>query len=136
MKILKHWLKVITTKSSGPGGQNVNKLNTKVDMRLPLPLLSKEIRDLVIEKYPSRVNKSLELFVSSDSSRSQTQNYNNCLEKLQEIIDSSLPPEPVKVDLAKKELIKGHKDKFQKNKEKEKRMNSLKKSFRKSFRDF
>jgi peptidyl-tRNA hydrolase ICT1 len=59
-------------RSSGPGGQNVNKVNTKADVRISLlsaKWLSEETIQRAQELYPNSINKEGEMFVSSQSER-------------------------------------------------------------------
>jgi ribosome-associated protein len=72
-------------KSSGPGGQHVNKTNTKVFLRWDLnnsEALSKEERKVIMEKLNTIINKDEILIISDQSSRSQIQNKANALKKL------------------------------------------------------
>jgi peptidyl-tRNA hydrolase ICT1 len=63
------------SRSSGPGGQNVNKLNTKVEIRFNvtqadwLPL---EVRERIFEYNPTRINKEGEIIVTSQENRFTT----------------------------------------------------------------
>jgi len=68
---------ISASKSSGPGGQNVNKVNTKVEVRLNIEdsnLLSDTEKALLFEKLANKINKLGELIVTSQSERTQLQN--------------------------------------------------------------
>ncbi|XP_066139693.1 large ribosomal subunit protein mL62 [Euwallacea fornicatus] len=79
--------------SSGPGGQNVNKVNTKVDVRFHVQSakwLSDKVKAKVLEKFQSKINKEGHLVFRSDITRSQQLNLADCLEKLRGCIRESL----------------------------------------------
>ncbi|KAL7751083.1 hypothetical protein RI367_003663 [Sorochytrium milnesiophthora] len=77
-------------RSSGPGGQNVNKVNTKATLRLPLrppPSWMPEYCLLKLrELQHNRINKADDLVISSERHRTQRQNQDDCIEKLYEMI--------------------------------------------------
>ena len=83
------------SRSSGPGGQNVNKLSTKVELRfniLQSNLLSEEEKGIILEKLSSKINASGELIVVSQNERSQLQNKEKTLERFYTLIAKALTP--------------------------------------------
>ncbi|KAL1547508.1 Pentatricopeptide repeat-containing protein [Salvia divinorum] len=86
-------------RSSGPGGQNVNKVNTKVDMRFNVKKahwLSEWVRERIMQTEKNRINKDGEIVISSTKTRTQKGNIEDALAKLQAIIDAAsyVPPPP------------------------------------------
>ena len=76
-------------RSSGPGGQNVNKLNTKAEMRFNVDdadWIPDEVKARLKESQEKNINKMGELYVSSQEHRTQKQNKLDCVEKLREMV--------------------------------------------------
>ncbi len=76
-------------RSGGPGGQNVNKVNTKVTLHWPVvssPSLPEDVRDRFRAKYGQRINKHGELVIYSGRYRDQGRNLTDCLTKLREML--------------------------------------------------
>jgi len=74
-------------RSSGPGGQNVNKVNSKAVLRwsvLRSPSLSEEERLLLIRKLP--VTVSGDLVIMSDRHRDQGRNREECRVRFREML--------------------------------------------------
>ncbi|KAM1385932.1 hypothetical protein ACFX2I_032196 [Malus domestica] len=98
-KITLDHVTVSFARSGGPGGQNVNKVNTKVDMRFNVEKaywLSEWVRERILQMEKNRINKDGELVISSTKTRTQKGNIEDALEKFQAIIDAAsyVPPPP------------------------------------------
>lgn len=85
-------------RSGGPGGQNVNKVNSKAILRWSVelsPSLSEDLRLRLKAKYSSRLTEDGSLIIVSQRYRDQKMNVDDCLEKLQAILRAALnPPKP------------------------------------------
>ncbi len=82
-------LTISHVRSSGPGGQNVNKINSKVDIRFHFDSaewLSQEVKEVVRPALERELNKEGFLVVRSDRTRSQLMNQADALRKLREAI--------------------------------------------------
>ena len=89
------------SRSSGPGGQHVNKVNTKVTLHWNVAE-SKSIadahRDRFFGRYRRRINKQGELVLTSQRFRDRGRNVADCLQKLRlMVLEVSKPPRPRKL---------------------------------------
>ena len=98
------------SRSSGPGGQHVNKVSTKVELRFDVmnsSLLTPEEKELILEKLSNRINQEGELVLVSQRSRSQLKNKEKVVEKFYEFLTKALTPQkkrkPTKPSPAMKE---------------------------------
>jgi len=85
-------LRIKTARSSGPGGQNVNKRSTKVQVRVPVSkiLVSEAQKALVRKKLGTRINKRDELEAESEESRSQDANRDLAVALLRKLITGAI----------------------------------------------
>jgi ribosome-associated protein len=77
------------TRSSGPGGQNVNKVNSKALLRWPIrtsPSLPEPVRQRFLSRYGNRVTAEGDLLISSQRYRDQAKNVDDCLTKLHDML--------------------------------------------------
>jgi ribosome-associated protein len=82
-------------RSSGPGGQNVNKVNSKVLLRWPVtvsPSLPQAVRQRFLGRYANRITAAGELLISSQRFRDQGRNVDDCLDKLREMLAAVASP--------------------------------------------
>ena len=82
-------IEFVTSRSSGPGGQNVNKVNSKVTLRWPVGIsviLSSEEKETIVQKLASRITLEGVLILSAQEKRSQQQNKEAVLAKLDELL--------------------------------------------------
>jgi len=80
-------------RSSGPGGQNVNKVASKAVLRWAVatsPSLSDETKARLITKLGRRINDRGELVLASQRYRDQARNIDDCLAKLREIVAAAV----------------------------------------------
>jgi len=83
------------SRSSGPGGQNVNKLNTKALLRWPVadsPSLPEAVRKRLLAKYGRRITGQGELLIVSQRFRDAGRNVADCLEKLRAMLRAVASP--------------------------------------------
>lgn len=83
------------SRSSGPGGQNVNKVSTKVELRFNVAdsnLLTEDEKELIKAKLNKKINNENELVIVCQSERSQFRNKEKVIEKFILLMEKVLIP--------------------------------------------
>ncbi len=86
---LLHELTFTTSRSSGPGGQNVNKVNSKVTLKWDVvhsTIVSPEQKEIIFKKLAARITTQGILMITSQEKRSQFENKEAALSKLDHLL--------------------------------------------------
>ena len=86
---IRNELKFTTSRSSGPGGQSVNKLNTKVTLRWDVKnsnILNDDQCSMLMIKLAKVINNEGELVLTAQESKSQVKNKEEVIRKLEVLI--------------------------------------------------
>jgi ribosome-associated protein len=115
-------------RSSGPGGQNVNKVNSKAVLRWNLmssPSLNLDLKGRMLARIGNQVAANGDLIITSDRFRDQIRNREDCIQKFGDILRAAafIPK--------KRKKTKPSRSSRQKNKE-SKNLHSQKKNLRKT----
>lgn len=81
------------TRSSGPGGQNVNKVSTRIELRFSVinsTVFYDDEKARISLKLKNRINSEGELIITSQTGRSQLDNKEKALENFFELVEKAL----------------------------------------------
>ncbi|MDR3550478.1 MAG: alternative ribosome rescue aminoacyl-tRNA hydrolase ArfB [Candidatus Babeliales bacterium] len=91
--IPEHELEITTSRAGGPGGQHVNKTDSRITVRWNVKttsVLNEYQKELIQTKLSSRLTTEGDLIIHNSESRSQLQNRKNALANLAHEIDNAL----------------------------------------------
>ena len=88
-----HELEITTSRAGGPGGQHVNKTNTRITIRWNVPAshaLTEFQKERVLEKLQPQLTHEGDLIIHNSAGRSQLQNKKAALERLAQEVRKAL----------------------------------------------
>ncbi len=91
-EVLTPEMEFTASKSSGPGGQNVNKVNTKISLRFDIgqsALLTDEEKELLRKKLSTKLTTEGILLIEAQEKRSQLQNKEISIKKFYDLFEEA-----------------------------------------------
>lgn len=117
-------LDLSASRSSGPGGQNVNKVSTKMTLRFDVAhseLLPEEAKEILLQKWSSKLTTEGVLILQSQVKRTQLQNKTAVIDKFYSLLEKAFQEKKTR------KISKPSKESIEKRLEEKKRISEKKK---------
>ena len=92
IRIPRREIKFTFSRSPGPGGQNVNKVNSKATLHwsyADCEALPEHVKLRMAKLFAKRINEAGEIVLSSSRTREQRRNLDDCLDKLRQLVQAA-----------------------------------------------
>jgi ribosome-associated protein len=102
-------VKFFASRSSGPGGQSVNKVNTQIQLRFNITssvILNDKEKSALLFKLKSQLTKDGDLIITAQTERSQVQNKKQALFKFYMLLENLLIPDKVRIATRPSKAVK------------------------------
>lgn len=102
-KLLENEVRFSTSRSSGPGGQNVNKVNTRVELRFSVTetlIFDEGQKSRILEKLKNKINSAGELILFSQQGRTQMENKELVTINFFKVLESALRTRKARIKTA------------------------------------
>jgi len=100
LSIPENEITITASRSGGPGGQNVNKVSSKVTLAFDVrgsAVLSEEQKRMIIRSLANRISKEGILQIASQRTRSQELNRADALSRFSELLRRALTPRRARI---------------------------------------